>query len=95
MDSLAKASPFCFCLQNIKLLISLKQIPHNHLVSNRQLTDDNPDETEDEIAELEQRLKAASLPEHALKAAQKELKVMVGGAKGNGWEGLKVMGGRG
>ena len=34
-------------------------------------------EEEDEIAELEQRLKAAKLPEHALKAAKKELKVNV------------------
>ena len=32
---------------------------------------------EDEIAELEQRLKSANLPEHALKAAKKELKVHV------------------
>ena len=32
-------------------------------------------EEEDEMAELEQRLRAAKLPEHALKAAKKELKV--------------------
>lgn len=32
-------------------------------------------EEEDEIAELEQRLRAAKLPDHALKAAKKELKV--------------------
>lgn len=30
---------------------------------------------EDELAELQERLKAAKLPEHALKVAQKELKV--------------------
>jgi hypothetical protein len=34
------------------------------------------DDEEDEIAELEQRLRAAKLPEHALKAAKKELKVL-------------------
>lgn len=34
-------------------------------------------EEEDEIAELEQRLRAAKLPDHALKAAKKELKVHV------------------
>jgi hypothetical protein len=33
------------------------------------------DDEEDEIAELEQRLRMAKLPEHALKAAKKELKV--------------------
>ena len=32
-------------------------------------------EEEDEIAELEQRLMSSKLPEHALKAAKKELKV--------------------
>ena len=32
-------------------------------------------EEEDEVAELEQRLRSAKLPEHALKAAKKELKV--------------------
>lgn len=32
-------------------------------------------EEEDEIAELEQRMKSGNLPEHALKAAKKELKV--------------------
>lgn len=32
---------------------------------------------EDELAELEEQLKAAKLPEHALKVAQKELKVCV------------------
>ena len=32
-------------------------------------------EEEDEIAELEQRLRSSKLPEHALKAAKKELKV--------------------
>ena len=35
------------------------------------------EEEEDEIAELEQRLGAAKLPEHALKAAKKELKVQL------------------
>lgn len=30
---------------------------------------------EDEVAELEQRLNSAKLPDHALKVAQKELKV--------------------
>ena len=34
-------------------------------------------EEEDEISELEQRLRSARLPEHALKAAKKELKVHV------------------
>ena len=34
-------------------------------------------EEEDEIAELEQRLRAAKLPDHALKSAKKELKVCV------------------
>ncbi len=34
-----------------------------------------PDEDEDEMAELEEKLKAAELPSHALKVAQKELKV--------------------
>lgn len=33
------------------------------------------EEEDDELAELEQRLKEANLPEHALKVAQKELKV--------------------
>ena len=32
-------------------------------------------EEEDEVAELEQRLRSSKLPEHALKAATKELKV--------------------
>ena len=35
------------------------------------------EEEEDEIAELEERLGAAKLPEHALKAAKKELKVQL------------------
>lgn len=34
-------------------------------------------EEEDEISELEQRIFSAELPEHALKAAEKELKVCV------------------
>ena len=33
------------------------------------------EEEEDEIRELEERIEKAGLPEHALKAAQKELKV--------------------
>ena len=33
------------------------------------------EEEEDEIRELEERVEKAGLPEHALKAAQKELKV--------------------
>ena len=33
------------------------------------------DEEEDEVRELERRIEKAQLPEHALKAAQKELKV--------------------
>lgn len=36
-----------------------------------------PDEEQDEIAELEQRMVSSHLPEHALKAAKKELKVHV------------------
>lgn len=32
-------------------------------------------EDDEELAELEERLKAAGLPDHALKVAQKELKV--------------------
>ena len=35
------------------------------------------EEEEDEIAELEQRMMSSKLPEHALKAAKKELKVIV------------------
>lgn len=55
------------------------------MVGHRELADlDGQDDAEDDIMELEQRLKAASLPEHALKAAQKELKVWEGGAKGMG-----------
>ena len=33
------------------------------------------EEEEDEMSELQGRIRAANLPEHALKAAQKELKV--------------------
>lgn len=36
---------------------------------------------DDELAELEQRLKAANLPDHALKVAQKELKVGFGNVR--------------
>ncbi len=32
-------------------------------------------EEEDEIVELEERIKSSGLPEHAMKAAQKELRV--------------------
>ena len=35
------------------------------------------EEEEDEIVELEERLGAAKLPEHALKVAKKELKVQL------------------
>ena len=35
------------------------------------------EEEEDEIAELEQRMMSSKLPEHALKAAKRELKVIV------------------
>ena len=38
---------------------------------------DAPDEEEDEIAELEQRMMSSNLPEHALKAAKRELKVQL------------------
>ena len=38
---------------------------------------DSADDTDDEITELDHRLRAASLPEHAMKAAQKELKVQL------------------
>ena len=33
------------------------------------------DEEDDELAELEEKLKTAQLPDHALKVARKELKV--------------------
>ena len=35
------------------------------------------EEEGDEMSELEQRIASAKLPEHALKAAQKELKVVI------------------
>ena len=41
---------------------------------------------QDEISELEQRIASANLPEHAMKAAQKELKVR-GGERGENEEG--------
>ena len=48
-------------------------------------------EEEDEIVELEQRLRAAKLPEHALKAAKKELKVHVGMDVRNMYKGKKIL----
>ena len=35
------------------------------------------EEEEDEISELEKKIESANLPEHALKAAKKEMKVSV------------------
>ena len=46
------------------------------MVSNRR-GQDEVEEGEDEIAELEQRMMSSKLPEHALKAAKKELKVRI------------------
>ena len=40
----------------------------------------------DEISELEQRISSADLPEHALRAAQKEMKVRVGMRLWVAWE---------
>ena len=38
---------------------------------------DASDEEEDEIAELEQRMMSSNLPEHAMKAAKREIKVQL------------------
>lgn len=47
-------------------------------------------EDEDGIAELIQRIKAADLPPHALKAAQKEVKVCMGSSTGSMYRRLLI-----
>ena len=68
------------CLQNSKKIFHIvRQQKKEGVVGGGRGREEEGEglEEEDEIAELEQRLGAAKLPEHALKAAKKELKVQL------------------
>ena len=64
---LALLSSHCICVQFGGSSFPIR------ITKGAESTDDNEDE--DDIEELERKLKGAALPEHALKVAMKEIKV--------------------